>query len=368
MLTISDFTKKVSDRKQHFIWYPHRNDLSCSPELFKLLQYHINNIWGPYADSTYKMNSREFEQYVIEYRAEKYNLSKNDLDGYVTTWWTESNQQWLRLAKKHYPDGILYYSEDTHYSIPKAADMMDISTCVVKSQPHGEIDYDDFVQKLAIHKDKPAIINLTLGTTVKWANDNPGTILTILDDMKKEDHYIHLDCALSGWFLPFLDSSTKPDIWFHKDIKSMAISWHKFIWCPLSCGIFLTRKEVTKNIGTDISYINSKDMSISWSRSGLAPIFLRDAIQCHWDEWFKKEISSCIENSRYFVSEMDKIWKKTLLNNDSIIVVFDKPADDIVQKRSLACHENMAHAVMMQHVSKNMIDLFVCDIALWKAL
>jgi len=73
----------------------------------------------------------------------------------------------LWLAKKNYPQGILYCSQDTHYSVFKAADMMNIETCIIVAQDTGEIDYNDFVKKLSENKDKPAIINLTIGTTVK---------------------------------------------------------------------------------------------------------------------------------------------------------------------------------------------------------
>lgn len=364
MTSLQSFTKQIEERKNCFIGYPHRNDLYINPELFDLLHYHINNIWGPFAhDSTYKMNSREFECNTLQYRAEKYHLDESQMDGYVTTGWTECNQQWLWLAKKNYPQGILYCSQDTHYSVFKAADMMNIETCIIVAQDTGEIDYNDFVKKLSENKDKPAIINLTIGTTVKWASDNLDKILEILKSMNKEDHHIHIDAALSWGFLPFIESDTKPDIWFHKDIKSIGISWHKFIWCPLSCGIFLTRKEYTASQSEYIPYLNSTNSGISWSRSGLAPIFLRDTIQHYGDEWFRQQIKSCLDTTQYLKDKLKEIWQYTLVNNDSITVVFQKPQDDIVHKRSLACDGNLAHAVIMQHVTKDMIDLFVQNIA-----
>lgn len=368
-LSIQSFKQQIEERKNHFIGYPHRNDLYINPELFDLLRYHINNIGGPFAhESTYKMNSREFEYNTIQYQAEKYHLDKSQMRWYITTGWTECNQQWLWLAKKHYPQGILYCSQDTHYSVFNAADMMNIKTCIITSQDNGEIDYDDLAKKLSENEDKPAIINLTIGTTVKWANDNLDKVLEILKSMDKEDHHIHIDAALSWGFLAFLESDTKPDVWFHKDIKSMGISWHKFIWCPLSCGIFLTREEYTMPQSQHISYLNSTNPGISWSRSGLAPIFLRDTIQYYGDEWFRQQIQSCLDTTHYLENELKKIWQQTLVNNDSITVVFSKPQDSIVHKRSLPCHEDLAHAVIMQHVSKDMIDLFVKDLVNQKAL
>ena len=62
----------------------------------------------------------------------------------------------------------------------------------------GEIDYDHLQKKIAENIDKPVIINVNVGTTVKGAVDNLDRILRILSNMKipRERFYIHCDGAL----------------------------------------------------------------------------------------------------------------------------------------------------------------------------
>lgn len=45
----------------------------------------------------------------------------------------------------------------------------------------GEIDYDHLTARLEANKDRPAILNVNIGTTVKGAVDDLDRILTILE-------------------------------------------------------------------------------------------------------------------------------------------------------------------------------------------
>lgn len=62
-----------------------------------------------------------------------------------------------------FPDGILYASRDSHYSIFKAARMYRMECVKVGTLVSGEIDCADFKVKLLANKDKPAIINVNIG-------------------------------------------------------------------------------------------------------------------------------------------------------------------------------------------------------------
>lgn len=62
-----------------------------------------------------------------------------------------------------FPDGILYASRESHYSIFKAARMYRMECEKIETLCSGEIDCDDFKSKLLCHQDKPAIINVNIG-------------------------------------------------------------------------------------------------------------------------------------------------------------------------------------------------------------
>jgi histidine decarboxylase len=65
-----------------------------------------------------------------------------------------------------FPDGILYTSRETHYSVFKAARMYRMECVKVDTLVSGEIDCEDFKLKLLCNKDKPAIINVNIGNAL----------------------------------------------------------------------------------------------------------------------------------------------------------------------------------------------------------
>ena len=65
-----------------------------------------------------------------------------------------------------FPDGILYASSESHYSVFKAARMYRMECQKVDTLISGEIDCDDFRRKLSANKDKPAILNVNIGSSL----------------------------------------------------------------------------------------------------------------------------------------------------------------------------------------------------------
>ena len=73
------------------------------------------------------------------------------------------------------PDGVLYSSRESHYSVFKAARMYRMDAAKVDTLSTGEIDYDHFAALLAEEargRGRPAIVNVNIGTTVKGAVDD----------------------------------------------------------------------------------------------------------------------------------------------------------------------------------------------------
>lgn len=65
-----------------------------------------------------------------------------------------------------FPDGILYASRESHYSVFKAARMYRMDCVKVGTLVTGEIDCADFKAKLLPNKDKPAILNVNIGLSI----------------------------------------------------------------------------------------------------------------------------------------------------------------------------------------------------------
>ena len=344
-ILLDNYQQQLNRQAQNHAGYPYNLSYDYS-SLFPFLNFSINNLGDPFVESNYKSDSRLFEQEVLAFFANLYQAS--DWWGYITSSGTEGNLYGLLLGRETYPDGILYSSADSHYSVAKAARFFKMPHIVVRSQLNGEMDYGDLHNKLA--SSCPAIINLNIGTTFKGAVDNLDRILEVLEAKGIERFYIHCDGALGGMLLPY----QKPGwVSFNRPIHSLSISGHKFIGCPFPCGIILTHKALVQSFDS-IEYIGSKDTTIGGSRNGHAPLFLYYAIQQR-QNLFKQEVRACVDKAANLYRQLKQAGY-CLLNSYSTTVVFPQPKADITQKWQLATQGNLAHVVVMQNHSYELLD------------
>ena len=103
---------------QNMLGYPASQDFNYD-ELFPFFRHPINNIGDPFVEGTAKDNCHKLEREVLKFWAELLRAPKDKWWGYVTNGGTEGNLYGLWLARECCPKGIVYYSEDTHYSIDK---------------------------------------------------------------------------------------------------------------------------------------------------------------------------------------------------------------------------------------------------------
>jgi glutamate/tyrosine decarboxylase-like PLP-dependent enzyme len=62
-----------------------------------------------------------------------------------------------------FPDGIIYASRESHYSIFKAARMYRVECVKIDTLVSGEMNCIDFKSKLLQNPGKPAIVNVNIG-------------------------------------------------------------------------------------------------------------------------------------------------------------------------------------------------------------
>jgi histidine decarboxylase len=350
---LSDLKKSLMERSKFHAGYPFNLNYDYS-ELLPFFTFSINNLGAPFIPSNYQIDSRHLERETLAFFAKLYQ--GKDWWGYVTTGGTEGNLYGLLLGRETYPDGILYATADSHYSINKAARFFKIPHTTVQSQTNGEMDCEDLRSKL--NPNYPAIINLNVGTTFKGAVDNIDRILEALAAKGIKDFHIHCDGAMGGMLLPYLAPEW---VNFNQPIHSLAISGHKFIGCPFPCGIVLTYKELADKLASHIEYIGSKDATIGGSRNGHAPLFLWYAIQKR-KHLFETEARECVSKAAYLQRQLEKAGLSCSLNPYSTTVVFPKPQEATVQKWQLATLGNLAHVVVMQNHSYELLDRLIADI------
>nr|AAA25071.1 histidine decarboxylase [Raoultella planticola] len=367
-LSISDQNKLDSFwsycvKNQYFnIGYPESADFDYTI-LERFMRFSINNCgdWGEYCN--YLLNSFDFEKEVMEYFAQLFKIPFEESWGYVTNGGTEGNMFGCYLGREIFPNGTLYYSKDTHYSVAKIVKLLRIKSTLVESQPNGEMDYADLIKKIKADNEKHPIIFANIGTTVRGAIDNIAIIQQSISELgiERKDYYLHADAALSGMILPFVDNPQPFN--FADGIDSIGVSGHKMIGSPIPCGIVVAKKKNVDRISVEIDYISAHDKTISGSRNGHTPLMMWEAIRSHsWEEW-RRRIERSLNMAQYAVDRFQSAGIDAWRNKNSITVVFPCPSEAVWKKHCLATSGDIAHLIATaHHLDSSKIDALIDDV------
>eukprot|EP00894_Picocystis_sp_ML_P000651 jgi/Pico_ML_1/51168/g2248.t2 len=336
--------------------------------LHRFLNFHINNVGDPFVESKFcHTNTHEIEREVVQKGLQLAGVSPDELDsywGYVTSGGTEGNLYGLHLARSIFPRAVVYYSRESHYSVPKSLSLLRLKNIMVRTLPGGAMDCEDLRSQLLVYQDRPAIIFANVGTTMKGAVDDISAIKATLVDVGVARHYIHCDAALHGFILPFLDS---PPPWTFADgADSIAISGHKFLGCPVPCGLLLAKLDAVEHLRKSVDYIGSMDSTILGSRSGHAPLFMWYALSKASRADFRFMVDSCLAHADYAVERLEAEGLQAWRHPYSPIVVLEpRPPDELLSRWQLAPQGNMAHIITMMHVTCDLIDCIASDLGHW---
>ena len=379
---LAQYKQHVDERTYHHFGYPYNLSYNHE-ELSPFLRYSINNLGDPFVESNYGVHSRAFEQSVLEFFAKLWKIGPNpnqeaswsndEYWGYVTNCGTEGNLYGILLGREQFPDGVLVSSRESHYSVSKAAKLYRMPEIRVPTLHSGEIDYAILEQELIKNREetedlqngkkkRPVIMNANIGTTVKGAVDNLDTILDIFKrtGYSEDEFFIHCDGALFALILPFIEDALEVN--FTKPIGSISVSGHKFMGCPMPCGVTITRKRYVETLKSHIDYLNSVDTTIMGSRNGQASIYLWLTLRKKGTEGFASDAKRCLENAKFMEELLLKNDIACMLNTHSNTIVLERPQDEtFVKKWQLACEGTVAHCIVMPNVSRQKIEDFVSE-------
>lgn len=369
------------ERASHLLGYQANQAIDYSA-LAAFLRYSPNNIGDPYIDSNYGVHSRVMEREVLDFVARLFHIDDRKYWGYVTTGGTEANIYGLYIGRNYleslrvragasgHPQPRAYFSQDTHYSINKTMDLLRIPSQTLPSDPQGRIDVPRLIEAI-LRNDKdaqPPLIVANLGTTFSGAYDDVEQIVSALASEKIENYYLHVDAALGGFFLPFVErlglpGTRVPIFDFRLPIHSVAFSGHKIAGAPFPCGVFMTHYgNLAYGNSRQVEYIGSVDTTLAGSRSGLAPIVM-------WYAIATSGISGFVELARHMLAMADyamevigeagyRPWKNPL----GLSVIFDRPPDWVVRKWSLSTQGDSCHVYAMRHMSRERLDGLAADL------
>ncbi len=340
------------------VGYPCNQDFDYS-DLLPFLDYSLNNVGDPFHDSNFRSNTHEIEREVIARFASLMRLEQEHAWGYVTSGGTEGNMYGIYMGRELFPNGVVYFSQDTHYSVLKILRVLNVRNIMIKSRDDGEIDYEDLRETIRIHRDVPVIFMANIGTTMKGAVDDVRKVRGILDDLAVTNAYVHADAALSGMILPFVEEPQPYG--FDAGFDSVSISGHKLIGCPLPCGVVLTKRDYVARIARSIEYVGVLDTTLPGSRSGLTPLMLWYALERLGMDGFRELVAEMLAVAGYAVERFGEFGVPAWRHENSVTVVFPRPPAEVMRKWQIAPLGDIAHIITMPHVTREMVNEFVDD-------
>ena len=357
---ITKFLTEMEHQATTFVGYPCSQDFDYS-EITPLLRYSLNNVGDPFGESIYRENTFAFEREVIAFFQKHLRAPANETWGYTTAGGTEGNLYGLYLARELYPDGVVYYSEHTHYSAAKIVRVLGARSIMIRGREDGEIDYDDLRETLKIHRDVPPIIMANIGTTMHGAIDDLGKIRAMLKELAIPRSYIHADAALSGMILPWV-AEPQP-FGFDAGVDSISVSGHKFIGSPMPCGVALARRSHVDRVARSVEYVGCMDTTIAGSRNGLSPLILWSALQRRGEAGLRQRAADCFALADYAIEKFAAVGIHAWRHQNSITVVFPRPGAEVLARWQIAPSRDIAHIITLPHVTRAMIDAVVADVA-----
>lgn len=325
--------------------------------------------------------TQEIEREVLDVLAtDIFKAQPKSYDGYISPGGTEANIQaiWMyrnyfinKLGANPYEIAILA-SEDTHYSIPKASNILMLDWLKVPVDfETREIDtfrLENIIIKAKKQGKKYFIIISNIGTTMFGAIDNPNDYVQVL-----EKHHliykIHLDAAYGGFIYPFSNRDSELNFENPK-ISSITIDAHKMLQAPYGTGIFLCRKGLIENVLTkEAEYIEGMDLTLCGSRSGSNAVAVWMILFTYGPFGWCEKVRVLQMRTQWLCDQLDELgvayFREPYMNIVTIQSQFIK--ESLVKKFDLVPQkhndENSWYKiVIMDHVEVDHLSTFITDL------
>ena len=325
--------------------------------------------------------TQEIEREVLNVLAvDVFKAEPNSFDGYIAPGGTEANIQAIWMYRNYFMNKLntslseiaIIASEDTHYSIPKAANvlMLDWLKIPVDFETRA---IDIFALENSIINAKKRgkkyfIVVSNMGTTMFGAIDNPNDYIEILEkhDLK---YKLHIDAAYGGFVYPFSNKTSEINFENPK-ISSITIDAHKMLQAPYGTGVFICRKGLIENVLTkEAEYVEGMDLTLCGSRSGANAVAVWMILFTYGPFGWCEKIRILQMRTEWLCEQLDalhvKYFREPFMNIATIQAEYITP--ELVKKFDLVPQKHDGNnqwykIVIMDHVEIDHLMAFITDL------
>ncbi|MEZ4839237.1 aspartate aminotransferase family protein [Flavobacterium sp.] len=263
--------------------------------------------------------TQQLEKEVLNALAiDVFKSKPNAFDGYISPGGTEANIQALWMYRNYFlqehqaslKEIAIVSSEDTHYSIPKGANLLQVDWLKIPVDfSTRQVDKKALKLILLLAKEKGKrhfIVISNMGTTMFGSVDNPNDYIAVLNELNLS-FKLHIDGAYGGFVYPFSNQNSLINF-TNPDISSITIDAHKMLQAPYGTGIFICRKNLIHHVLTkEAEYVEGMDVTLCGSRSGANAIAVWMILSTYGPHgWFEK-VSTLQLRTDFLCRELDQL-------------------------------------------------------------
>ncbi|UII26054.1 pyridoxal-dependent decarboxylase [Fulvivirga maritima] len=362
------------------VFYQDAPFLSNAPYLSTLI--HNPNHIGCHTlgkSESFFQGTQQIEKELIRICSEEILKGEPDeFDGYVASGGTEANMQAVWVYRNYFKEAYgcsneeicIITSEDSHYSMSKAANVFALPIAYVKvdedRKPTAE-HLSTIIEEQQGQGRKYFIVIANMMTTMFGSVDHIDTYASVL---KQHDctYKIHVDGAYGGFFYPFADESN-PLNFANAEVSSVTLDAHKMLQAPYGTGIFLIRKGLIKYANTkEAKYIEGEDFTLIGSRSGANAIAVWMILMTYGPYGWREKILVLLNRADWLCAELDARSISYYRENGSNIVTIkaDDISNEVAKKYGLVPDNHndpkWFKIVIMEHVTIEKLEPFIQEI------
>lgn len=325
--------------------------------------------------------TQQLEKEVIELLAvDLLKAGHNSTDGFIAAGGTEANLEaaWIyrnyflqeKMAK--HEEIALLASEDTHYSVAKAANILNLNwlSVPVHADTRG-IEKEALERVLEEAKAagyKYFIVIANMGTTMFGSVDDP-TVYTEALKQRGLEFKMHVDGAFGGFIYPVSEPDNNVNF-TNADVSSITLDAHKMLQAPYGTGVFLIRKGLIHYALTkEALYVQGMDLTVNGSRSGANAIAVWMILMTYGPFGWLEKINKLLYRTKWAARRLEKMG----------VAFYRHPRMNIITMRATKEVASLAHQyglvpdshgndaqwykiVVMDHVEIDHLEDFVGDL------
>ncbi|RKS00911.1 MULTISPECIES: pyridoxal-dependent decarboxylase [unclassified Flavobacterium] len=304
----------------------------------------------------------------------------DSFDGYISPGGTEANIQAIWMFRNYFINNFeakgeeiaIISSEDTHYSIPKASNVLQLDWLKIP------VDFDtrsidrnvlDQMVLTAQKEGKKYFIAVSnMGTTMFGSVDNPEDYIEVFDRHHLQ-YKLHIDGAYGGFVYPFSNQESVINF-SNPKISSITIDAHKMLQAPYGTGVFICRKGYIENVLTkEAEYVEGMDLTLCGSRSGANAVAVWMILFTYGPNgWFEK-VSVLQMRTQFLCNQLDAMniqyFREPFMN--IVTIKAEYIPEKIAEKYDLVPQQHDGNnkwykIVLMDHVEVEHLTTFIEDL------